>query len=50
MGNLTVSAGVCGSRRDLDGPGLVRRADAALYRAKDGGRTATVLDPGVAQL
>jgi diguanylate cyclase (GGDEF)-like protein len=43
---VTVSIGIATWRPDDTPEGLVARADAALYRAKDGGRDRCVADPG----
>ncbi len=43
---LTVSIGVASATDDDTPESLFRRADAALYRAKNGGRNRTVCDPG----
>ncbi|MDH3227801.1 MAG: GGDEF domain-containing protein [Thermoleophilia bacterium] len=42
VGSLTVSAGVAGLEPGIDAVVLYRRADLALYRAKEGGRDAVV--------
>ena len=42
---MTLSAGVAGTlSADLDFEDVIRRADAALYRAKHGGRNQTAVD------
>jgi PleD family two-component response regulator len=43
---LTVSVGVTLAEADADPSEAVRRADAALYRAKDAGRDRVVVDLG----
>jgi diguanylate cyclase (GGDEF)-like protein len=44
LATVTLSAGVCSTDQAHDADTLFRHADRALYRAKDGGRDATVLD------
>jgi diguanylate cyclase (GGDEF)-like protein len=43
-GTITVSAGVAELRHDEDGPSVLARADASLYRAKQEGRNRVVCD------
>jgi diguanylate cyclase (GGDEF)-like protein len=43
VGRLTVSAGVCAIDPSIDADELFRRADAALYVAKDRGRNIAVV-------
>ena len=40
--NLTMSAGICSVRQEDSADGILARADAALYRAKDAGRNRVV--------
>ncbi len=45
----SIGAALVGAADDLDGPGILKRADAALYRAKaEGGRTLRWADPAPA--
>jgi PleD family two-component response regulator len=44
--SLTASFGVACLQADESGAALLARADAALYRAKTGGRNQVVADPG----
>ena len=46
IGTVTFSAGVAGYRHGELGEDLLNRADAALYRAKDGGRNQVAIDTG----
>lgn len=43
---VTVSVGVASTSVDMPGEELIKMADAALYRAKEGGRNQAVADPG----
>jgi two-component system cell cycle response regulator len=42
---VTVSVGVAATSIDIPGEELIKMADAALYRAKEGGRNQAVADP-----
>ena len=43
---VTVSVGVAATSIEIPGEELIKMADAALYRAKEGGRNQAVADPG----
>ena len=43
--NVTVSVGVAATAMEMPGDELIKLADAALYRAKQGGRNKAVIDP-----
>jgi two-component system cell cycle response regulator len=42
---VTVSVGVASTSIEIPGEELIKMADAALYRAKEGGRNQAVADP-----
>jgi two-component system cell cycle response regulator len=42
---VTVSVGVASTSIDIPGEELIKMADAALYRAKEGGRNQAIADP-----